>query len=227
LKLVKGRFKKRLNRFAALVNVEGVEVECHLPNPGRLLELLQPEAEVYLEPAGKIGRKTMWTLKTVRLKNFSAPLDAREANRLFRKALLQGTLPEFSAYRKVKEEVKVKGRRIDFLLHGPFGRCFVEVKSCTLVMGEVALFPDAPTRRGLKHLNILVELIRRGSRAAVVFMVQRPDAQLFKPNDLTDPKFANTLRAVAQAGLNVYAYKLADEREKPVRIPVNLKESLL
>jgi sugar fermentation stimulation protein A len=133
-------------------------------------------------------------------------VDTRLPNRAVGKWLAEGRLPEFRAYRNVQPEVALGESRIDFLLRN--GRdCYLEVKSCTLVEGDSAFFPDAPTDRGRRHVATLAEAAERGLRSSVLFVVQRPDASLFRPRDETDPAFADALRDARGRGVEVYAYR--------------------
>ncbi len=133
-------------------------------------------------------------------------VDTRVPNRLVSGALASRQLPEFSAYQTVQSEVPLEDSRIDFLLDGPLPE-YLEVKSCTLVEGTVALFPDAPTLRGRRHLETLRRAVMEGSRASVLFVIQRPDARTFRPRDETDPDFGDALRQAASAGVRVIAYR--------------------
>ncbi len=221
--MIKGTFKNRINRFCVKVSINGKDTECHLPNPGRLTELLKSGAEVNLQPATDKRRKTRYTLKSVQLKSFSVPIDSREPNMLLHKALTKNSILEFSGYDHIKTEVSIGKNRLDLLLSQNKEKCYIEVKSCTLVLKGTALFPDAPTTRGAKHIEILEELKVKGHRAAMVFIIQRPDAKRFKPNIETDPQFTHSLANAKKAGVEVYAYKVINGNTSRIRkIPVYL-----
>ena len=123
-------------------------------------------------------------------------------------------LPEFAGYARISMEVTFGASRIDMLLSGPQGRCYVEAKSVTLVARGMALFPDAPTIRGRKHLTSLAEAVRKGHRSAVAFVVQRPDARVFSPNDPGDREFGSALRHAVESGVEAYAYRCRVSREE-------------
>jgi sugar fermentation stimulation protein A len=198
-------------------------VHCHLPNPGRLKELLIPGVTVYLQPEMSKKRKTAYTVKSVQLPQFTVPLDTREVNRLFLAALGKKRIPEFTTYSYLQKEVPIADSRLDFLLYTHQQRCYVEVKSCTLVREGIAYFPDAPTTRGSRHLQALTSLKKQGHRAAIVFLIQRPDAHHFKPNTETDPQFNHNLKTAKRSGVEVYAFKLTDQNiETLVKIPISL-----
>jgi sugar fermentation stimulation protein A len=208
-KLIPATFVKRDNRFRVTVQVEGHLVEAHLPNSGRLRELLLPGRRVLLAAAQAPGRLTSYDLLMVDLEGTLVSIDARMPSRLLYNALQAGRLEEFAGYAEVRREVTYGQSRLDLALEGgPDGeRCFIEAKSVTLVKDGVALFPDAPTQRGRRHLGELARARAEGHRAAVVFVVQRDDASRFSPDDEADPAFGQALREAAQAGVEIYAYK--------------------
>lgn len=206
--LVEGRFIKRLNRFAALVDVDRREYLAHIPNSGRLGELLVPGYRTLLAPAPPhTARKTAYDLALVDTGGALASADARLPNRLVAEALAAGQLPQFAGYPEVQPESTFGDSRLDFRLTGPAGVCYVETKSVTLVEDGVALFPDAPTLRGVKHLHSLMAAQDAGCRAAVLFVVQRADADAFTPHDAADPLLGQTLRQAVAAGVSAYAYR--------------------
>lgn len=207
--LVEGLFVERLNRFAVAVTVGGESVRAHLPNSGRLRELLVPGAPVLLEARPRAGRRTSYDLALVRQGEEWVSVDARLPNRLFREALEEGRLPEWKGARVLQAEVRRGRSRLDFLLGGPEPdmRTWVEVKSVTLVQEGYGLFPDAVTARGARHLEELATALAQGDRAAVVFVVQRGDARAFRPHWEADPHFARRLTEVAQREVQVLAYR--------------------
>jgi len=199
---------QRLNRFAVLAEVEGRLTNVFLPNPGRLTELLSPGRELILRrrPEGK--GKTRFEALAARDGEILVPLDSRLPNRLFLKALTERTFDTFSAFPHIKPEYPYLDSRFDFMLSSPDRQCIVEVKSCTLVRHGVALFPDAPTARGTRHLRELKDARRRGFRACVAFIIQRNDASVFAPYWARDPEFASTLLDASKEGVEVFAWKV-------------------
>ena len=212
--LVEGRFIKRLNRFAALVDVERREYLAHVPNSGRMRELLVPGYRVLLVPAPPGSqRKTVFDLALVDTGGVLSSADARLPNKLVAEALNSSRLPQFSEYPNVRAESVFGESRLDFMLHGKAGRCYIETKSVTLVEQGVGLFPDAPTLRGVKHLHSLMSAKAQGYRAAVIFVIQREDANAFAPHDTADPLLGSTLREAVKAGVEAYAFRCqVDER---------------
>lgn len=204
--LVAGRFEQRVNRFRVTVTADGHSVDAHLPNSGRLRELLTPGRPCWLDPRNSPGRKTDYDLKLVEYGDALVSVDARLPNPLFAEALEQGRLDPFRAYQEFDREVSLGRSRLDFRLMRPGGILWVETKSVTLVEEGVALFPDAPTARGTRHVEELTRVVSEGARAAIVFIVQRPDARRFTPHDGADPLFGRALRRAAEAGVAVHAW---------------------
>lgn len=208
--LVRGVFVRRINRFAILVQLDdGALVVAHLPNSGRLREVLRPRTPFWLAPRSAAHRCTLYDAVLAQDGTTLVCVDARLPPRLLVDGILSGAVPEFGKVRAVKAEVPLNAHRIDLLLHADKGRWWVETKSVTLVVDGVALFPDAPTVRGQQHLHLLTQLCRNGHRAAVVFVIQRPDARCLRPHATADPQFAAALRAAADAGVAVRAYTCA------------------
>lgn len=196
----------RKNRFTATVDLDGRLTDVHIPTSGRLGELIVQGHRVMLRPAGRPNRITKWDLVLIEYAGTWVSIDSLQANRLFGEAVSAGHLPEFSGYTRILREVFAGNSRIDFCLEGSGRLCYVEVKSVTLVEDGVAMFPDAPTDRGRRHLEELEALKSSGIRACVVFMVQRSDACCLTPNHRTDAPFARTLARVAENGVEVLAY---------------------
>ena len=205
--LVEGHFLTRLNRFAALVEVAGREEMVHVANSGRLRELFEPGRRLLLAPAPGEHRKTRYDLALVDLGTTLVSADARLPNSLVAEALQARALPPFASYPQARREVTFGESRLDLMLEGPTGRCYLETKSVTLVEDDgVAMFPDAPTTRGVKHLRTLIEVVAAGNRAGVIFVVQRGDARCLVPHDQSDPEFGVALREARAAGVEVLAY---------------------
>ena len=205
--LVEARFLQRINRFAATVELGGGETLVHVANSGRMRELLVTGRRVLLRPVAGNHRKTAFDLAIVDLDHALVSTDARLPNRLVYEAIRDGRLPPFAGFDGIRPEVTYGESRLDLALRGPTGTCYVEAKSVTLVEEGVALFPDAPTTRGRKHMISLARAVACGHRAAVVFVVQRGDAGAFTPSDTADPEFGRTLRESLDRGVEAYAYR--------------------
>lgn len=206
-------FVRRVNRFAALMTIDGEEVQAHIANSGRLSELLTTENRMLLAPApADTERKTAYDLALVEVDHVLVSADPRLPNRIVKEAIERGRIAALRAYRELAAEVRYEDSRLDLMLSGPDGRRYVEVKSVTLVEAGTALFPDAPTEGGRKHLATLQRARAQGHRAAVIFVVQRPDAHSFSLNVDADPRFAAALGAAVSSGVEVLAYRCTVNR---------------
>lgn len=204
----------------------GREVVTHVANSGRMKELLRRENPMYLAPApAESRRKTAYDLALVGADGVLVSANAHLPNTLLREAIDAGRVPVFAGYDSLRPEVKFEDSRVDFLLSGPSGLCYIEAKSVTLVEDGVGLFPDAPTERGRRHVLTLCEAVRQGHRAAVVFVVQRPDADSLSPNCSADPEFCRALAHAVKNGVEVSAYRCRvsmTDIELVDEIPVNM-----
>jgi len=198
-------FVERPNRFLARVEVDGEIVETFVPNPGRMYELMIPGKEVFIRDNPGPHRKTSFDMIGVHHDGVIISLDSNLPNRFVRSLLETHGLPYFTGYSKIKPEPRAYGGRFDFLLEGDNNRTFIEVKSCTLVVNERVLFPDAPTTRGARHMRHLAHALSVGDvdDAAVVFVIQRPDAEIFSPHDGNDTEFGNALREARKQAVRI------------------------
>jgi sugar fermentation stimulation protein A len=185
--------------------MNGIENLCFIPNPGRMKELLYRGARVYLTPVQSETRKTRYNLNLVDHQGTLVSVNSMIPNKLVHEAIDRGFIEPFQDFHVEKAEITFGESRLDFLLEGDMGKLFLEVKSCTLIRDGVALFPDAPTKRGSRHLKTLTKGLEYG-RASVFFLIQRPDANSFRPNEETDPDFAVNLSEAKKKGVEVYAY---------------------
>lgn len=206
MRWVEARFRTRRNRFLVEAERRGRVVLAHLPNPGRLRELLVPGATLSLAPRAGPDRKTKYDLVAVRAGDVWVSLDTRLPNRAVGRRLREGRLPELGSWPRVRAEVPLGSSRVDFRLEND-DVYYLEVKSVTLVEGGTALFPDAPTERGRRHVEELAAALGPGVGAGVLFLVQRPDADRFRPHEAMDPAFARALRGAHAAGVEVHAYR--------------------
>lgn len=205
--LLEAVFLERVNRFVARVRVAGREAIAHVPSSGRMRELLTPGAAVHVAPHDGAGHRTEYRLLLARNGGVLVSIDSLLPNRLLHKALLAGKTPGFGGYTGVRREFPYRRGRIDFLLDGGEERWLVEVKSVTLVEKGTARFPDAPSRRGARHLEELSLALGEGFRTAVIFVVQRQDGKCFAPNDNCDPLFGIALREAYRKGVAVHALR--------------------
>lgn len=179
--------------------------------------MLTPNREVFLLPAdgSTAVRKTQYSLVLSRYGAGLVSVEAAKANDLFEEALKSGIISEFSCCKILSREKRIGMSRIDFLLEDPKGSpIYLEVKSVSLVVDETSLFPDAPTKRGVKHLKELIELSKRGEQCCVAFIIQRSDAIRFSPNEEEDPEFAEVLREAFDSGVKIIAYRCCTSMEE-------------
>jgi sugar fermentation stimulation protein A len=205
--IVEATFVSRPNRFLVEALLDGALVKAHLADRGRLKEILLPSARLLLAHREGAGRATQFQAVAAYLGESDrlASIDTALPNRLVEAALRAGALPPFAGCPRVRREATIGQSRFDFLLEGDGGRCIVEVKSAGLVLGGIALFPDAPTERGRRHVAELAELAAHGQRCAVVFIAQG-QAYSIAMNTAIDPAFAAELDRARQSGLEIYGY---------------------
>ncbi|WP_151075065.1 DNA/RNA nuclease SfsA [Flintibacter sp. KGMB00164] len=206
-KILPARFLSRPNRFVARVEAEGEELVCHVKNTGRCRELLVPGATVWLEESPNPSRKTKFDLIAVEKGDRLINMDAQAPNKVFGEWAAAGGFRE--GLTLLRPETTYGSSRFDFYWESSKGRGFVEVKGVTLEEDGVVRFPDAPTLRGVKHLDELVKAHEAGYEAAVCFVIQMEDVCWFAPNDETHPEFGQALRRAAQAGVEILAMDCA------------------
>lgn len=207
--LAPGILIKRYKRFLADVALaDGSTVTVHCPNSGSMKGCATPGSRVYISRSSNPGRKFPCTWELVESDGFWAGINTGLPNHLVREAIEDGTVRELQGYETIRPEVAYgEHSRIDLLLQGPQGRCFVEVKNVTLVENGLALFPDAVTTRGQKHLNELMRVVREGERGVIFFTVQRGDGVSVSPADTIDPEYGRLLRMAIQNGVEALAYR--------------------
>ncbi len=208
-------FLSRPNRFLARCRLGEEEIICHVKNTGRLWELLQPGREVLVRFQPEEGRKTKWTLLFVKQGDTLVSIDSQLPNGIAAEGIGSGKilLPGYEHPDSVKREQRFGHSRFDLLLEKDGRQAFAEVKGVTLVRGGCAQFPDAPTERGMKHLEELAAAKRAGYDAFILFIVQRGDAVRFAPNP-DRPEFAAALLKARQAGIGAHAWVCRVEPEK-------------
>ena len=211
--IVKGSFIERPNRFIAKVLVNGVEETVHVKNTGRCRELLVPNAAVYLEHWDTDKRKTKYDLIAVEKGERLINMDSQAPNKVAAE-YLRTLFPDLSL---LKAEVKHGNSRFDFYMERPITsvgadsirpqteKWFIEVKGVTLEEDGIVRFPDAPTERGVKHIEELIACLDEGYRAMILFIVKMKGVTHLEPNDRTHPAFGNALRRAAAAGVKIRA----------------------
>lgn len=198
-----GTFVDRPNRFIAYAVIDGEKKICHVKNTGRCKELLIPGAKVGLEHKNDPNRKTEYDLICVEKDGEYVNIDSQAPNKVFREWAEKNGF--FGDDVTIKSEVKYGNSRFDFCIEKKDKKAFVEVKGVTLKDGECALFPDAPTERGVKHLKELISCIKDGYDAYVFFIIQMKGVSTFSPNTKTHPEFASALSEAHDAGVRIFA----------------------
>ncbi len=229
-KIVKAKFVFRQNRFVAEVTVKGTPVLAHVKNTGRCRELLVAGSTVYLEDfKGRMRtRKMRYDLVAVEKGNLLINMDSQAPNKVVEEALVSGTLqlPGMEQLSKIKAEEICGNCRLDFFVRDQSGKeGYAEIKGVTLEKDGVALFPDAPTERGIKHLNELKKLAESGYSAYVIFVVQMEGMQYFEPNYQCHVAFGRTLQEASESGVKVLAYECRVAQQELTlsgEIPVHL-----
>lgn len=212
--IISARFISRPNRFVAYVNLNGTETAVHVKNTGRCRELLLPDSMVYLEDFTHQprNRKLMYDLIAVEKGNLLINMDSQAPNKVVREALENGKiqLPDMKKLTLIRPETVFGDSRFDFYIEDENGqKGFIEVKGVTLENDGIAAFPDAPTERGVKHINELIKAKNSGYNAYILFVVQMSGMKYLIPNDATHKAFGDALRLAHSCGVHVLAYECA------------------
>lgn len=206
--VVKGIFKERPNRFIANVVIDKSVQVVHVKNTGRCRELLLPDTCVYLEKSDNPNRKTAYDLIAVeKAREGKAPLlinmDSQAPNNAVEEWLRKGNV--FSEHAFIRREYTYGKSRFDFYIEDGERKAFLEVKGVTLEQDGYAAFPDAPTERGIKHIEELISCMDEGYEAYILFVIQMKEMYAFSPNDKMHPDFGRALRKAADKGVKVLA----------------------
>ncbi len=206
-----GTFKKRPNRFLGIVDitkprkVKAIGEKVHVHDPGRLKELLYQGNQVLLRKAQNANRMTKWDVIAARYEKDWVLVHSGYHREIAEWVIGNEKVSPFGKVKTVRAEVRFGESRLDFLLTRKNGKeIWVEVKGCTLAENGIALFPDAPTKRGARHLKSLISAKKRGSQSAIVILVFRKDAKCFAPNEKTDPDFSRIFHKALGIGVEVY-----------------------
>jgi sugar fermentation stimulation protein A len=226
--LLEGVLLRRYQRFLADVRLaSGTTITAHTSNTGAMLGCATPGSRVWLSRSHNVARKHPWTWELVESgSGVLVGINTALANRLVGEAIEQGVITELAGYPGVRAEVAYgqEGSRADFLLtgHARAAACYVEVKNVTAVLDPgVAVFPDAVSARGAKHLRELQAVVASGQRALMCYCVQRKDAREVRPADAIDPRYGATLRQALAAGVEAVAY-VADVSPNGIQLRTRL-----
>ncbi len=199
----RAKFLSRPNRFIAHIDVEGRTEICHVKNTGRCRELLIPGADIVIQEVKHPKRKTNYDLIAVYKGHKLINIDSQVPNKVFHEWLSKSEL--FQDIGFIKPEFRYGSSRLDFYMESGLRKVLVEVKGVTLEEKGVALFPDAPTDRGIKHLNHLCQALEQGYEAYLFFIIQMKDVRYFAPNHKTHPAFGQALIKAQEQGVKILA----------------------
>ena len=207
----RGVFLERVNRFLGRVEINGREEYAHIHDPGRLEEILYPGNRVLLRKAKARNRKTKWDIIAGYVDDKLVFIHSGYHRKIAEKIILDEEISPLGKVLELKAEVRYGKSRLDFMVLCENSEIWVEVKGCTLAKNGIALFPDAPTVRGRRHLEELISISKNKS-SAVIFLIFREDARCFAPNEETDPEFAETFKK-AMKFVSVYPILLRYDGE--------------
>lgn len=203
-KVVKGCFLERPNRFIAYVNIENTIEKCHVKNTGRCKELLIPGATVYLERKDSPSRSTKYSLIAVEKEDRIINIDSQAPNLVVKEWLKDGNL--FPKLSLIRPEYTYGNSRFDFYIEAGKKKILMEVKGVTLEEDGIVKFPDAPTKRGVKHIYELCEALKHGYDAYLFFVIQMKDVKYFTPNAATHREFQEAMVYAMESGVKLLAY---------------------
>ena len=215
--LKKGTLLGRSRRFISEIELDtGEIILAHCPNTGKMLGCSEPGRPVYVSHNANPKRKMAHTWELIQMETSLVGVNTLNTNRIVRKALESESISKFARYDTIVSEVKISPKtRIDFALQGgEMVPWYLEVKNCTLVESGRAMFPDAVSLRGQKHLQELMDLKQAGHNAAVLFLVQRTDARDFSPAWHIDPDYSRMLISAQEAGVDVLVYDVRLDTSK-------------
>ena len=197
-------FLERPNRFIAHAIVHGQLEVVHVKNTGRCKELLVPNAEIYVQESDNPNRKTKWSLIGVRKGDKLINMDSQAPNKVVKEWLLEGK--SFNNITHIKSEAKYKSSRFDFYVEADGEKVYIEVKGVTLENDGVAMFPDAPSERAVRHVEELIAARKEGYQTYVIFVIKMKGIRYFTPNHFTHPAFKEVLIKAGKNGINLLAF---------------------
>jgi len=233
--LTHGILHRRYKRFLADITLDdGREIVAHCPNTGRMTSCWHPGAPVQVSHSDNPKRKLAWTLERVDMGRGWIGVHTGRVNEIIAEAITAGGIDSLTGYQTLKREVTFNTdahrARLDIqLTDGKVADAWVEVKNATLLVGNHVQFPDAVTERGLKHLDVLAEIVAQGNRGVLVFAINRPEGACFSAADSVDPAYGRRLREVIELGVEVIAPRLV-HRSQSISVegslPITLSSAL-
>lgn len=208
LPLYRGILIRRYKRFLTDILLDsGIEVTAHCPNPGSMLGCAIPESKVVISEAQNPKRKLKYTLELIHVGETWIGVNPLRANSIVEEAIRATQIENLGDFKNLRREVPYgQNSRADFVLEAGHTKTYIEVKSVTLSQDGIAMFPDAPTKRGRKHLRELISIAEQGERAIIFFLIQREDTRLFRPALHIDPEYAAYLKKADGVGVEIMVY---------------------
>lgn len=202
----KAKFIDRPNRFIANVTINGQKEKIHVKNTGRCKEILVEGTDLYIEKSDNPNRKTRYSLISAYKNDMLINIDSQVPNKVIYEAINKNQIEPLNNLTKLETEVSYKNSRFDLYYEKNKTKGFIEVKGVTLEKDGIAIFPDAPTKRGSKHLYELIDSQKENYRSYIIFLVQINNINKFMPNNLTDPEFTKALKLANKKGVEILAY---------------------
>ncbi|OGQ78393.1 MAG: sugar fermentation stimulation protein SfsA [Deltaproteobacteria bacterium RIFOXYA12_FULL_58_15] len=226
--LIEGTLVRRYKRFLAdVVLTSGEEVTVHCANPGSMIGCSDPGSKVLVSVRDDPRRKFSHQLEIIFAGRVPVGIHTGRPSSVVAEAISQGKVPELAGYATMRREVRdARDSPVDLLLEGNGLRpCYVEIKNVTLAQEDVAMYPDAITEQGTKHMAELTDIVREGNRAMVIFLAQRSDVERFRPADHIDSEFGQALRDAVARGVEPICYRAKVTRkgiELDTRLPIEI-----
>lgn len=199
-------FVSRPNRFIANVLLDEELITAHVKNTGKMKELLIPGKKCWIQKSNKPNRKTLYDLINIEAENTIVNLDSQVPNKIISAAFQENKILNWEKPDLIKQEYSIGDSRLDIMVSKNNKKLFVEIKGVNLVINNCALFPDAKTKRGVKHLQELIKLSSLGFDTMIIFLIERNDAKELKPNKIMDPEFSKTFYLARQSGVVAKAF---------------------
>ena len=224
-KVIEGIFLSRPNRFIAKVLIDNVEETVHVKNTGRCKELLIPGARIILEDCShRPNRKTKYSLIAVWKGDMLVNMDSQVPNAVVYEGIEDGKIKELQNPKELRREVTYRNSRFDIYYEKENEKGFIEVKGVTLEKNGISMFPDAPTKRGSKHVLEMIEAVKEGYSGTIFFLVQMKGPREFRTNNKMDIEFANAIKLASKSGVEILAYdSIVGEESIHINKPINIQ----
>ncbi|NLW22715.1 MAG: DNA/RNA nuclease SfsA [Tissierellia bacterium] len=204
--VIEAIFINRPNRFVANVLIDGKLEKVHVKNTGRCKEILKEGTKVYLQKSNNPNRKTKYSLISAYKGDVLINIDSQVPNEVIYSSITSDQIYNITGVDLVKKEVTYGDSRFDLYFEKGKEKGFIEVKGVTLEIDGISMFPDAPTKRGTKHVLEMIKAVKEGYKCYIIFLVQIPGIKYFKPNGAMDNEFSLALSQAKKEGVEILAY---------------------